>query len=139
MVPEQLERDLLAAALERVGDRWSLRLIGVLLGGPQRFGELQHAVPGVASNVLATRLRELERHGLVVAEPYSYRPLRVEYRATARAEALAGALRMLAAWGSGLSGQAEPVVHQRCGTPLEVRHFCPTCQEALEDEEDVWV
>lgn len=129
----------LAAALERVGDRWSLLVIGALLDGPRRFGELHEALPGVATNVLAGRLRELERHGLVVAEPYSERPLRVEYRATARAAELAGALRLLAAWGSGDEGAAEAPAHQVCGTPLEVRHWCPTCQEVVDEQEEVWM
>ena len=42
----------------------NLLVIGALLEGPRRFGELQEAVPGLATNVLAARLRELERHGL---------------------------------------------------------------------------
>ncbi len=50
----------LAAALERVGDRWSLLLIEALLDGPRRFGELGEAVGGIAPNILTDRLRRLE-------------------------------------------------------------------------------
>lgn len=131
----------LASALERVGDRWSLLVIGALLEGPRRFGELQEAVPGLATNVLAARLRELERHGLVVGEPYSTRPLRLEYRATGRAAELAGALRLLAAWGAAATpdGEHELPTHPLCGTPLEVRFWCPTCQQVADEDEEVWV
>ncbi|MEX0625749.1 MAG: helix-turn-helix domain-containing protein, partial [Chloroflexota bacterium] len=50
----------LAAALERVGDRWSLLLVEALLPGPRRFNELSEAVTGIAPNILADRLRRLE-------------------------------------------------------------------------------
>ena len=52
----------LAAALDRVGDRWSL-LVVELLGGSRRFNELGEAVPGIAPNILSDRLRRLERSG----------------------------------------------------------------------------
>ena len=51
----------LAAALERVGDRWSLLLVEALLPGPRRFGELEEAVSGIAPNILADRLRRLDQ------------------------------------------------------------------------------
>ena len=50
----------LSAALERVGDRWSLLLIEALLDGPRRFGELSEAVEGIAPNILSERLKRLE-------------------------------------------------------------------------------
>jgi DNA-binding HxlR family transcriptional regulator len=133
----------LADALERIGDRWTLLVIAALLGGPLRFGELQEQVPGVATNVLSARLRDLERQGLVVAEPYSTRPLRLEYRATARASELGGVLRMLGAWAVAPGGEGElghePPAHTVCGTALEIRHWCPTCQQVVDEDEEVWL
>ena len=131
----------LSAALHRVGDRWTLLVVAALLDGPRRFGELADAVPGVATNVLTARLRDLEREGLIVAAPYSERPLRVEYRLTGVGTELAGALRLLAAWGAGAAGPGagEPPRHAACGTALEVRWWCPTCQRVAEDDDEVWV
>lgn len=125
----------LSSALRRVGDRWTLLVVAALLDGPRRFGELAEGVPGVATNVLTARLRDLERDGIIVASPYQHRPPRVEYRLTAVGTELAGALRLLAAWG----GQGEPPRHAACGTPLEVRWWCPTCRRSAEDEDEVWV
>lgn len=133
------ESEALAAALEHLGDRWTLLVVAALLSGPKRFGELQDAVPGVASNILSTRLRGLERHGLVVGEPYSTRPLRLEYRATARASELGGVLRLLAAWASAAGDDLEAPSHALCGSALEVRHWCPTCQAVVDDDEEVWL
>ena len=96
-----MARDDLDKALAALGDRWSLLVVQALLGGPRRFGELQAAVPGIAPNVLSSRLRSLEEHGVLVAEPYSQRPLRYRYELTARGEDLAEPLRLLAAWGAG--------------------------------------
>ena len=60
----------LAAALERVGDKWSLLLIESLLSGPLRFNELQASVTGIAPNILSDRLRRLEGER-VVSRPAS--------------------------------------------------------------------
>ncbi|HEV2369953.1 MAG TPA: helix-turn-helix domain-containing protein [Acidimicrobiales bacterium] len=147
------------AALNRatsaVGDRWSLLVVAALMDGPRRFGEIQEAVPGVAPNILTSRLRHLERQGVLVTRPYSQRPVRLEYRLTARGTELAGAIRLLTAWeadageGGGEAGGAtadgQGTVglprHQSCGTTMELRWWCPTCGLAVEQEEaeDHWV
>lgn len=122
----------LAEAVARVGDRWALLLVNALLAGPRRFNDLAEAVGGIAPNVLTQRLRHLEREGVVVATPYSQRPLRVVYELTAAGQELAGALRLLAQWGAGAT-TAEPLRHPACGTPLEARWWCPTCDRVVDD------
>jgi len=117
----------LEAALERVGDRWSLLLVEALLDGPRRFNELGDAVPGIAPNILTDRLRRLERERIVVATPYQQRPPRMSYALTADGLGLASVLRLLADWGSSRSGTSEPLHHDLCGTALEIRWYCPTC------------
>ena len=127
----------LGAALDRVGDRWSLQVVEALLAGPLRYGELADAVMGIAPNILADRLRRLERAALIAASPYSQRPLRMSYALTADGRELAGALRLLADWGArqGGAGAGEPMRHSACGTPLEARWHCPTCGRVVDDAE----
>ncbi len=127
----------LGAALDRVGDRWSLQVVEALLPGPMRYGELAAAVAGIAPNILADRLRRLERAGILAGTPYSQRPLRFEYALTPDGRELAGALRLLADWGSRRGGEAasEPLRHDACGTPLETRWHCPTCGRVVDDAE----
>lgn len=125
----------LDAALDRVGDRWSLLLVEALLRAPRRFGELGDALPAIAPNILAGRLRRLERAGIVVATPYSRRPPRMEYALTADGRELAGALHLLADWGARRGGIGEPLRHEACGTPLQARWHCPTCDRTVEDDE----
>jgi DNA-binding HxlR family transcriptional regulator len=141
-MPRQLEPDLspgpLAAALDRVGDRWSLLLVEAMLDGPRRFNDLLEAVPGLAPNILSDRLRRLEREGIVVARPYQERPPRMAYALTAEARDLAGALRLLADWGSRRAAEGVPhdlLRHAVCGTPLEARWYCPTCTLPVDERE----
>lgn len=129
----------LRLALARVGDRWTLLVVQALLDGPRRFNEIQSELGGIAATVLTQRLRRLERDRLVVAEAYSSRPVRYAYRLTATGESLAGALRLLTSWGSehgSVRGEdAQPVVHEGCGTPAEPRWWCPTCDRIIGDDE----
>jgi DNA-binding HxlR family transcriptional regulator len=137
-MPETTETSLtrpLEAALDRVGDRWSLLLVEALLDGSRRFGEIQELLPGIAPNILTDRLRRLEREGVLVARPYQQRPPRMEYTLTAAGHDLAGALRLLADWGGRRSDHGDPLRHALCGTPLEARWYCPTCSQAVSDKE----
>jgi DNA-binding HxlR family transcriptional regulator len=124
-------------AMARVGDRWTLLVVDALLVGPRRFSELQEDIPRLAPNVLTARLRRLEREGLVLAVPYSDRPPRLEYRITEAGRELAGALRLLARWGSReAGGEVEGPHHRSCGTALETRWFCPTCARVTDNADD---
>ncbi len=125
----------LADALAAVGDRWTLLLVAALLDGPRRFGELQEAVPGIAPNVLTQRLRQLERNALVLARPYSERPPRFVYELSAAGLELAGVLRLLAGWGARNAEGPMTPRHAVCGTPMEARWWCPTCERPVADEE----
>jgi DNA-binding HxlR family transcriptional regulator len=67
--------------LDRIGDRWTALIVGVLEDGPRRFGEIRDAM-GITSKVLAETLRTLERDGIVSRTAYPEIPPRVEYELT---------------------------------------------------------
>lgn len=125
----------LDAALARVGDRWALLVVDALLRGPRRFSELSDSLAGIATNVLSHRLKALERDGVVVATAYSERPPRRTYELSAAGQELAGALRLLAHWGSRDAGDEDRLRHGACGTPVEARWYCPACEEAVHDDD----
>ena len=125
----------LADALERVGDRWTLLVVAALLEGPKRFNELQEELEGIAPNVLSARLKALVEQALLVPQPYSERPPRFAYELSASGRELAGALRLLADWGA-RSGGGEPYRHETCGTALEARWWCPSCEQIVDDPDD---
>jgi DNA-binding HxlR family transcriptional regulator len=127
----------LAEALARVGDRWTLLVVQALLPGPRRFNELLEDIPGIAASILSERLKRLERDGLLVSRPYTERPTRAAYQLTTEGRELVGALRLLAQWGARHAIAAEAPVHSACGTPLEARWYCPTCDHLVEDEPEM--
>ena len=127
----------LAEALARVGDRWTLLVVEALLGGSRRFNDLLEQIPGIAPNILSDRLKRLERDGLLVSRPYSDRPPRSDYELTGEGMELAGALRLLAHWGARHAPAAEAPRHPACGTTMEVRWYCPTCDQIVDDRPHV--
>jgi DNA-binding HxlR family transcriptional regulator len=132
----------LSGALDRVGDRWSLLVVDALLDQPRRFGDLQVDLPGIATNVLTQRLRRLEEDGLLIAVPYSRRPVRYSYELTEAGRDLGGAMRLLAQWSADHGGgDADTPSHDDCGTPLIARWWCPTCDRISETgpSEALWV
>lgn len=133
-------RGALDDALTRVGDRWSLLVVDGLLDGPRRFNELQETLPDIATNVLAQRLRRLESEGVVIATPYSRRPVRYVYELTGAGHELGDTLRLLARWGvehpvPGDQAEAVAPSHGACGSTLETRWYCPTCDRVVADDE----
>jgi DNA-binding HxlR family transcriptional regulator len=136
--------DGLSEALAVVGDRWSLAIVRNLLDGPLRFGTLQSLLPAISPNVLSQRLRALQASGLLLATPYSRRPPRYLYELSGAGAELSGPLRLLDAWGARHAGASgETPRHGPCETPLELRWYCPACEEAVAEppgagEEDTY-
>lgn len=87
----------IARALDVVGERWALLIVRELLLAPQRFSELRHALPHVSSNLLADRLRELERNGVVRRLAPADGPR--AYELTERGRKLESVLLALSDWG----------------------------------------
>jgi DNA-binding HxlR family transcriptional regulator len=122
----------LREAADVAGDRWMLLALGALAEGPRRFGDLIDDLGGIAPNVLIDRLRRMERHGLVESTPYSHRPRRFVYDLTEAGRELAAILPALSAWAAKRMG-VDPPRHAACGTPLELRAWCPVCAAPVAD------
>ncbi|MEG0258834.1 MAG: winged helix-turn-helix transcriptional regulator [Lysinibacillus sp.] len=90
----------LAKAMDLIGKRWTALILYQLLDGPQRFNEIESALP-VSGRLLSERLKELEKEGLVERKVYSEVPVRVEYSMTDKGRALEGAIRQIESWATG--------------------------------------
>ena len=90
--------DVFRSVLDRIGDKWSLLVIGMLEGGPMRFTELLRATPGISRRMLTTTLRALERDGLVARTIYAEVPPRVEYEVTDLGRSLTEPVLRLGMW-----------------------------------------
>ena len=98
----------LARALDRLGERWTLLIVRNLLLGPKRYSELLEELPGITTNLLAARLKAMEKEGLV-AKTRAAASLRTHvYELGANGRALEPALMELARWGGRfMTGPAE--------------------------------
>ena len=96
----------LALTLDHVGDRWTLLIVRELLIGPRGYAELRDALPGIASNLLAERLRRLESDGLVRRGASDSR--RPRYELTDTGQELEEAIMALARWGGNWISEATP-------------------------------
>lgn len=84
--------------LDRIGDRWTVLIVGVLAEGDARFSELRRRIEGVSQKMLTQTLRSLERDGLVRRTVYPEVPVRVVYGLTEAGRTLQGPLRALEDW-----------------------------------------
>jgi DNA-binding HxlR family transcriptional regulator len=84
--------------LDRIGDRWTVLIVGILGRGDARFSELLRGVEGVSQKMLTQTLRALERDGLVRRTVYPEVPVRVEYSLTDAGRTLLEPLRALEEW-----------------------------------------
>ena len=92
--PSAIVRDI----FNRVGDKWTLLVIRMLDGTPQRFTTLRNAVPGISQRMLTLTLRQLERDGLVSRTVFGEVPPRVEYALTPLGETIVPPIVALATW-----------------------------------------
>ena len=89
----------MAHALSLVGERWSLLIVRELLHGPRRYTDLANGLPGIGTNILAARLRNLTEHGILETAPASDGSAYQEYVLTKKGLALFPLLVALRQWG----------------------------------------
>jgi DNA-binding HxlR family transcriptional regulator len=97
-----------AHALSLVGERWSLLIVRELLHGPKRYTDLAHGLPGIGTNILAARLRELEGCGIVAKRTLPPPAASTVYELTEYGSGLREALYALARWGARTIGPPGP-------------------------------
>lgn len=90
----------LAYALDRIGERWTILLIRELVAGPRRFTDLLDGLPGISTNLLSERLKELEQQGLILRRTLPPPAGSTVYELTAVGQALEPTLLELGKWGS---------------------------------------
>lgn len=97
-----------ARALDAVGDRWTLLIVRELLAGPRRYTDLHADLPGVSTDVLASRLKDMERDGLTARRRLPPPGAAYVYELTARGRELLPVLQALGTWGQAGLGERRP-------------------------------
>lgn len=129
-----------AAALEVVGERWTMLIIREALLGVHRFDEMQ-ADLGIARNVLQSRLEHLVTHGILERRRYQDHPPRHAYHLTDKGLDLWPAVVALMQWGDKHAdipgGPPVRLEHRGCGGAVDDHLLCTVCGERL-GARDVW-
>jgi DNA-binding HxlR family transcriptional regulator len=119
-----------ARAVDVVGQRWTPLILRDLFAGMARFEDMRRDL-GIASNVLAARLEELERHGVVERRQYQSLPARHEYVLTEKGRDLYPVIATLLAWGdkwlAAPDGPPALAVHTDCGHVTTAKTVCAEC------------
>lgn len=138
VVPKQSFSDIscsIARAVEVVGQRWTPLVLRDLFAGMTRFEDIRRDL-GIASNILAARLDELERHGVVERRQYQSAPPRYEYVLTDKGRDLYPVIATLVAWGdkwlAGEDGPPALIVHTECGHATTAKTVCAECGGELD-------
>jgi DNA-binding HxlR family transcriptional regulator len=84
--------------LDRIGDKWSTLILGVLAEGAHRFSAVQRAIPDISKRMLTQTLRDLQRDGLIARAVFPTKPPSVEYRLTPLGETILEPLAVLVRW-----------------------------------------
>src|SRR4030081_1300394 len=92
------DRRAYADILARIGDKWTVLVVGVLALGPTRYSQIFKLVDGVSQRMLTLTLKGLERDGLVTRTVYPTNPPRVDYELTERGKTLIVPLHLLWTW-----------------------------------------
>jgi DNA-binding HxlR family transcriptional regulator len=97
----------MADILNRIGDKWSVMVVGYLARGTMRFNALRNAIGGISQRMLTLTLRNLERDGLVTRTVYPEIPPRVEYELTPLGSTLTEPLKALWRWADEHQGEVQ--------------------------------
>ena len=84
--------------LDRIGDRWTVLVVGALPDGQRRYTEIARRIDGVSQKMLTQTLRGLERDGLVKRTVHASVPPRVDYELTPLGQSLRGPIAALHDW-----------------------------------------
>src|SRR6187455_2908255 len=95
-VPEDCRA--VSEVLSRVGDKWTILVVGELGNGPKRFNEIRRALGSISQRMLTLTLRGLERDGLVTRTVFPTIPPRVDYELTDLGRGLANPVQALGQW-----------------------------------------
>lgn len=131
--PEGVDTKLFHLA-DVIGDRWTGLVVAAQFFGLHRYDEIGTAI-GIATNILADRLKLLVNAGIVTRKAYQHKPTRYEYRLTDKGRDLYGHTLMMHQWADkwivGDRGSPLLLTHKTCGKSLEAIVMCSECSEQL--------
>lgn len=124
----------MAAALQLVGERWSLLVIRELFFGNRRFDQIARNT-GAPRDILSARLKSLERAGIIARSQYTDKPPRYEYDLTEAGLDLQDVMRSLLSWGNKWAVERPPIQLRHRHHLLDSVLVCRTCGDQVKRED----
>ncbi len=90
----------IAVTLDILGDKWTLLIVRDLLLGARRYNDFLESPEDMRTNILAERLKRLEKHGIISKDAYQHKPVRYEYSLTKKGLALLPIIKQIVKWGT---------------------------------------
>lgn len=123
----------IAQTLNIIGDRWTLLILHELLIGETNFNDIKLKLPGLSANLLSTRLKDLEKAGLIVSELYTAHPPRYAYKLTESGKALETVFNAMILWGADyLQPCYKEIVDAATGERVEIGYFSKSTGEKVD-------
>jgi DNA-binding HxlR family transcriptional regulator len=111
----------LSSALDIIGDKWSLLIVRDMCLNKSKYGDFQTSPEKIPTNILASRLKQLEANGIIEKIPYQQKPLRYEYKLTSKGADLLPVMQQLAIWAHRyIPESGEPPVRFLTTTPEQL-------------------
>ena len=120
-------------AVAQVGDEWSIVILREMFLDSRRFDDFLRQT-GISSHLLSTRLKKLQADGVIRRQVYSQRPLRYEYRLTAKGRDLWPVIVALKQWGDSWLNEGDSpirIAHKTCGHITQPAMTCAECGEVM--------
>lgn len=126
----------LAQTLNIVGDKWTLLVLHRILNNKNTFKELLEALNPIPTNILSDRIKLLEKNGFIISEIYNEHPPRYRYMITEKGREFRHVFNSMIIWANRyLENCNRTLRHKECNEEVEVRYYCPKCDEYVSDNE----
>ncbi|CAM2976065.1 helix-turn-helix domain-containing protein [Hathewaya histolytica] len=126
----------IAQTLNIIGDKWSLLILHEIKKGHKTFKEIEDNLQGIPTNLLSSRLKNLEEDELIKSQLYQKHPPRYEYVLTESGSDLEDIFNSLIMWGEKhLHKCYKRLVHKKCESKVEHQYYCPTCDSVVSKNE----
>lgn len=127
----QLECNI-AQTLNIIGDKWSLLILHAMMIGKATYKELQESLEGIPTNLLSSRLKELETNDLIQVNVYQEHPPRYQYTLTKKGEDLSDIFNAIILWGERNLNQCyKKLIHENCEGQIELQYYCKKCKKMV--------
>lgn len=128
----------IAQTLNLIGDKWTLLILHAIQVENHTYKEIAESLPGIPTNLLSNRLKELEKDELITCSLYQNHPPRYQYELSEKGNELNDICNAIALWGENhVKSCGKRVSHKKCKHPVKIKYYCEHCNTYVDSDEIV--